>query len=425
MNEKDWMGLDTDRLNFLDQIPDELFSEAQEESLVQSGFDFAYAARLFFLVSPSPVALHAPVLNADGTIRDIELLRANPAWYRYRTTPPPENGSLGTDTRFKFDELLPHLQACWDTPRGVHTQRSNIAEALADSESPYRYPDSMFSADYQLITHWIRVPTNQSEPDIILEFCNDLDRAALENHAEHDRQLEQMLTQRQKWLGDASHELRGPLNAAAMSLNVTTRRDDLPQGVLATLKIAERSLLQMSDLVRDMFDTAKLENDAFELSINPNVPVHEIVDEIVDEFASSPGVLSLRSVPDQTIEATLDRDRIRQVLRNLVSNAIKYRQTGKQATVAILLRRDDDTHFEIVVDDTPNGLGMTATDLEALESSEPFWRADTAKATAAGTGLGVQLSRKLVERSDGELSYESEFGVGTIATVRLPYTPQT
>ena len=425
MNEKGWMGLDTDRLNFLDQIPDELFSEAQEESLVQSGFDFAYAARLFFLVSPSPVALHAPVFNADGTIRDIELLRANPAWYQYRTTPPPENGSLGTDTRFKFDELLPHLQACWDTPRGVHTQRLNIAEVLADPESPYRYPDSTFSADYQLLTHWIRIPANQGEHDIILEVCNDLDRAALDNYAEQDRQLEQLLIQRQKWLGDASHELRGPLNAAVMSLNVTTRRDDLPDGVLATLKTAERSLLQMSDLVRDMFDTAKLENDAFELSITPNVPVHEIVDEIVDEFASNHDVLSLRSVPDRTIEATLDRDRIRQVVRNLMSNAVKYHQTDKQATVAILLRRADDAHFEIVIDDTPNGLGMTKADLEALESSQPFWRADAAVAVASGTGLGVQLSRKLVERSGGELCYESEFGAGTIATVRLPYTLET
>ena len=106
-------------------------------------------------------------------------------------------------------------------------------------------------------------------------------------------------------------------------------------------------------------------------------------------------------------------------------NAVKYRQADKQATVAILLRRADDTHFEIVVDDTPNGLGMTKTDLEALESSEPFWRAATAIAAASGTGLGVQLSRKLVERSGGELCYESKFGAGTIATVRLPYTLET
>jgi two-component system sensor histidine kinase EvgS len=68
---------------------------------------------------------------------------------------------------------------------------------------------------------------------------------------------------------------------------------------------------------------------------------------------------------------------------------------------------------------------MTKADLEALESSQPFWRADAAIAVASGTGLGVQLSRKLVERSGGELCYESEFGAGTIATVRLPYTLET
>ena len=242
-----------------------------------------------------------------------------------------------------------------------------------------------------------------------------------ESYAEQSRELEELLIQRQKWLGDASHELRGPLNAAAMSLNVVTRRDDLPDGVQATLRNAERHLLHMSDLVQDMFDTAKLEQDAFELSITPEVPVHEIIDEIADEFASHPDVLSLRSVPDRSITAALDRDRIRQVVRNLVSNAAKYRQVNKQATIALLLQRADDHHFEIVVDDTPNGLGMTESDLQGLNSGQPFWRADSAKAVASGSGLGVQLSRKLIQRSGGEITYESQFGTGTIATVRLPY----
>lgn len=250
----------------------------------------------------------------------------------------------------------------------------------------------------------------------------DPEQAALEHHAEQTRQLEQLLIQRQKWLGDASHELRGPLNAAAMSLNVVTRRDDLPDGVHATLRTAERHLLHMSDLVRDMFDTAKLENDAFELSVTKDVPVYEIVEEIAEEFAANREVLSLRSVPDRTITATLDRDRMRQVVRNLVSNAVKYHQADKQATIAVLLRRIDDACFEIVVDDTPNGLGMTKSDLEALESGQPFWRAEAAKTVASGTGLGIQLSRKLVERSGGQLRYDSEFGSGTIATIRLPYS---
>ena len=253
----------------------------------------------------------------------------------------------------------------------------------------------------------------------------DKEKAVSENYAEQSRQLEQLLIQRQKWLGDASHELRGPLNAAAMSLNVVTRRDDLPDGVHATLRNAERHLLHMSDLVRDMFDTAKLENDAFELSLTADVAVHEIVEEIAEEFAVNSDVLSLRSIPDRSITATLDRDRVRQVIRNVVSNAAKYRQEGKQATIALLLRGLDDSHFEIVVDDTPNGLGMTKTDLEALNSEQPFWRAEAAKAVATGTGLGIQLSRKLVERSGGEIFYESEFGVGTTVTIRLPYTSDT
>jgi len=136
-------------------------------------------------------------------------------------------------------------------------------------------------------------------------------------------------------------------------------------------------------------------------------------------------VLSLRSVPDRSITAAIDRDRIRQVVRNLVSNAAKYRQVNKQATIALLLQRVDDNHFEIVVDDTPNGLGMTESDLQVLNSGQPFWRAESAKAVATGSGLGIQLSRKLVELSGGQLSYESQFGAGTIAIVRLPYVTES
>ena len=423
MTNKDWAKLESDMPNFFDQIPEELYTEAQGDSLTQAGFDFSHAARLFFFISPSPIGLHEPIFDAQQTLVDIKLLRANSAWYRYKSSPLPEDGSLASKTRFKFEELLPHLRKCWDKPDRVHTQRFDISEVLSDPNSPYQFPDSNFTSGYQLVSHWIRISAAEDRSDLILEFSNGLDRAAFENYADQGRQLERLLTQRQQWLGDASHELRGPLNAAAMSLNVVTRREDLPEGVPATLRTAERYLVQMSDLVRDMFDTAKLEQDAFELATTPNIRVHEIVEEIAEEFAADHDILSLRSVPDRSITATLDRDRIRQVVRNLVSNAAKYRQEAKQATIALTLRRAGDTYFEIIVDDTPNGLGMNDTDLETLNSEQPFWRAEAAKAVATGTGLGVQLSRKLVERSGGEIIYESEFGVGTTVTVRLPYIP--
>ena len=233
--------------------------------------------------------------------------------------------------------------------------------------------------------------------------------------------LTRLLNLYREWIGATTHELRGPLSSAAMALNTVMQRSDLPDAVTSSLRTAERSVAEMSDLVQDMFDIIKLELGAFELSLTPNVSVYEIFEGITEEFASQKEVLSFRSVPDRSIVATLDEDRIRQVIRNLVSNAVKYTQRGKQATIAISMRRFDNHYFEIAVDDAPNGLGMSSTDLYSLNSHEPFWRSPSAKEIATGTGLGVQLSRSLVERSGGSLTYESEFGKGTKATIKLPY----
>jgi signal transduction histidine kinase len=107
--------------------------------------------------------------------------------------------------------------------------------------------------------------------------------------------------------------------------------------------------------------------------------------------------------------------RLRQVVTNLVANALKYTPTG--GSVSVRAEREPDGAFRLAVRDT--GIGIAQADLPTV--LEPFRQVDNASNRAqAGTGLGLPLTRRLVELHGGALSIESAVGAGTTVTVRLP-----
>jgi signal transduction histidine kinase len=113
-----------------------------------------------------------------------------------------------------------------------------------------------------------------------------------------------------------------------------------------------------------------------------------------------------------------DAFRLRQVMDNLISNAIKYTREGGQVTV-----RARTEQGRIITTITDTGIGMSAT--EVARVFDPYFRADAARDTASGTGLGMGISRDLIQRQGGRLAVNSEFGVGTVVTVDLPAADET
>jgi PAS domain S-box-containing protein len=234
-----------------------------------------------------------------------------------------------------------------------------------------------------------------------------------------------------EFLSRMSHELRTPLNAVlgfAQLLRLDAAR---PPTVaqLERIQHIENAGAHLLALVNDVLDLSRVESGQMMVSREP-VDLEEVVIDalaMVSPLAAEAGVDLFASNPDSgsvaidnfragsrphSVWVLADRVRMRQVLVNLLSNAVKYNHAG--GNVVVSWERGGDSGCLRIAD---TGLGMTSEKLERL--FEPFNRLGAEKSKIEGTGIGLVLSRRLVELMDGELQIASTLGRGTVATLLL------
>jgi len=233
------------------------------------------------------------------------------------------------------------------------------------------------------------------------------------------QELETASRHKSDFLATMSHELRTPLNAVIGFSEVLREEisgelnEDQLADVEEVLAASEHLLL----LVNDVLDLAKIEAGSMELELS-EVAIPELLHAAVSmhsERAARGGVeLTLTTEPEE-ITIAADRRRVRQIVFNLVSNAVKF--TPREGRINVSARLDDG-QVEIAVADT--GPGIASEDLETI--FEEFKQATDGK-RAEGTGLGLPLSRRLVELHGGRLWVESEPGQGSTFRFILPVGP--
>jgi signal transduction histidine kinase len=138
--------------------------------------------------------------------------------------------------------------------------------------------------------------------------------------------------------------------------------------------------------------------------------------ETAGMLGESAGVTAVHNMPATPVRLAVDRHRIREMLLNIVTNAIKYTPQG--GTVALTLAEDDDT-VTVTVRDT--GIGIAAGDLPHI--FDRFWRADQARTRTGarpGTGLGLSITKWIAEAHGGTITVQSRPGRGSLFLVRLP-----
>jgi signal transduction histidine kinase/FixJ family two-component response regulator len=212
-----------------------------------------------------------------------------------------------------------------------------------------------------------------------------------------------------------SHELRTPLNAILGYAQLLERDESIPPRRRDAIGVIRRSGDHLAGLIEGLLDISKIEAGRLHLH-RDQVALGEFLDQIVDMFrlqATAKGIGFRFDRPDRLPAAVhTDKKRLRQILLNLLSNALKFTEHGS-VTLRIRLRSQV---AEIEVEDT--GIGIAPEDIARI--FEPFERVQRSDAAATpGMGLGLTITKMLTEIMGGELSVSSVFGRGSTFRVRL------
>jgi PAS domain S-box-containing protein len=220
-----------------------------------------------------------------------------------------------------------------------------------------------------------------------------------------------------QFLASMSHELRTPLTAViGLSDLLLLERDPLVDRQREYLDGIASSGRHLLALVNDVLDLAKIEAGKTDLKLE-SIPIHDAIEEgltTISPLANTRGVILEPATIVAVPNVRADRVRLRQILYNLISNAVKF--TDRGGRVRIRARRDDD-RVSIAVMDT--GIGIATRDLSRLYRSFEQLTLPSGD-RPGGTGLGLALTKRLVEMHGGTIDVESELGVGTTFTVRIP-----
>ena len=234
------------------------------------------------------------------------------------------------------------------------------------------------------------------------------------------REAESANLAKSQFLANMSHEIRTPLNAI-LGFTEVLLRDRVPRAELEEhLQTIQGSGRHLLNLINDILDISKIEADKMTVESIPCSPQHILSDvvSVLRVGAVEKGIrLDYRweSAIPETI--TSDSYRLKQLLMNLVGNAIKFTDQGSVLIVARVENLDDDAELVIEVRDT--GIGIPPEKLEAIFS--PFVQADeTVTRRYGGTGLGLTICKKIVEALGGSLTLTSTVGQGTTFSIRVP-----
>ena len=240
----------------------------------------------------------------------------------------------------------------------------------------------------------------------------------LTEQKETEKKLRELDQLKSEFVSMVSHELRTPLTSIGGYLEMLVDGDagEINEEQKEYLEIIQRNTVRLSALINDLLDVSRIESGRIELK-KQQIDIHELIqgatESIRPHIEEKHQTLDI-VIPSSLPEVYADVDRVTQVLINLVSNATKYTpQNGK-----LIIKADTPEGF-VRISVIDNGIGLSPAELEKLFTR--FFRADNhTTREVGGTGLGLWISRSLVEMHGGAISVESEKEKGSTFSFTLP-----
>lgn len=217
-------------------------------------------------------------------------------------------------------------------------------------------------------------------------------------------------------LADMIHELRTPISSVIGFIQLMLLKPEIsPAEVRDGLDNIYRESSRLSQMINDFLDLSQLETGRTRLE-KTRVNLQKLLQEVVDLFypqAQDQSITLTLTIEDNLPEIMGDANRLKQVLVNLVDNAIKYSKSGGLITIMVSF---NEIRVQISVRDT--GLGIAQDELEAV--FDKFYRVPGHESMARGSGLGLPIAKKIIEAHKGDIWVESEVGTGSTFTFSLP-----
>jgi signal transduction histidine kinase/DNA-binding response OmpR family regulator len=254
---------------------------------------------------------------------------------------------------------------------------------------------------------------------IVIQYVkkNNLYKTALKRSTS---ETEKLVKTREKLIATISHEIRTPMHAIA-GFAEQLSKEQLNKKQSEYVSMIRKSSEHLTYLVNDVLDLTKLQNGKLKLNMQP-FNLKELIHDV--ELYSKELVQDNRLVVSSSIEEQIasfylgDIHRLRQILLNLMSNAVKFTETGSVHLNVAIEEQSPDSHLlKITVEDT--GIGMTEKDLEKvfIEFEQFGTRANN---NISGTGLGLSITKRLIQLHNGKINIESEKGKGTLVELIMP-----
>ena len=397
--------------------------------LARNAFSYAGGGRAEFNLdpSPSPQTFCIKISDKGPGIADVQNILDG----QYRSKSGMGLGILGARRlmdHFKIESKLGKgstVEIGHDLPsRAVPVTRARLVEVAAtlqkdNSSDPL---EVLREQNRELMQSLEELRRKDEESKQLDQELSDTNRGVVALYAELDERAEQLRRAsdlKTKFLSNISHEFRTPLNSVlALSRLLLDRIDgDLTPEQERQVGYIRRSAESLLELVNDLLDLAKVE--AGKVDIKPSAfTVGELFGGLrgaLRPLLTGQAVELIFEIPDRVPKLFTDEAKVTQILRNLISNALKFTERGEVRVTATF--DSEGGRVNLSVRDT--GIGIAQNDHARI--FEEFSQVDTKiQKRVKGTGLGLPLSRSLAELLGGELTLESVLGQGSVFTLSIP-----
>ncbi|MDZ7991568.1 MAG: ATP-binding protein [Nostoc sp. EfeVER01] len=394
--------------------------------IARNAFQYAEGGTVEFSVVGEPQAFLIQIQDRGGGIPDLEDVLAG----RYTSETGAGLGIMGTRRLMDLFEIesLPGQgttvtigkRLSKRTPTFTDSQLQQIRETIMgrSPENPYQ---EIQQQNQELLRAMAELRKREEELSQLNQELEDTNRGVVALYAELDEKassLQQVNDLKTRFLSNMSHEFRTPLNSIlSLSRMLLARMDgDLTIEQEKQVTFIQKAANGLSELVNDLLDLAKVE--AGKIEVRPSSF------EVSDLFATLRGMLRPLLVQGSSVTLIVeeaegipplysDEGKIAQILRNFVSNALKFTERGEVRVSAV------QTGHTITFSVSDTGIGIAPGDEERI--FEDFMQIDSPlQKQVKGTGLGLPLSRKLAELLGGSISVKSQLGEGSTFTALIP-----